>query len=60
MFYFPTPDHRTELMIMYGEALTEASNIPVAPEGITLDTAAPEIAKQLLKHAQSGLSIRKR
>jgi len=60
MFYFPTPDRRTELMIIYGEALTEDSNVPVAAEGHALDSGAPDIAMQLLKHAQTGLSIRKR
>jgi len=41
MFYFPTADRRTELMIIYGEALAGGSTIPVAVDGVTLDSASP-------------------
>jgi hypothetical protein len=58
-FYFPTADRRTELMIIYGEALAESSKVPVAVDGVILDTASPGDAKILLKHAQKGLSIQK-
>jgi hypothetical protein len=57
MFYFPTADRRTELMIIYGEALAGESTIPVAVDGVTLDTASPDTAKMLLQHAQKGLTI---
>jgi hypothetical protein len=58
MFYLPTPDHRTELMLIYGEAVAENSPIPIHTEGLTLDTASPESAKTLLDHARSSLSLR--
>jgi hypothetical protein len=62
MFYLPTPDHRTELMIIYGEALPEDSKIPVKPardEGVRLDDAAPEAEKDILDRALRGLALRK-
>lgn len=62
MFYLPTPDHRTELMIIYGEALPEDSKVPLnasKDEGVLLDEAAPQVAKDLLDHALQGLVLRK-
>jgi hypothetical protein len=46
MFYLPTTDHCTELMIIYEEALPEDSGIPVKParDGGVRDDAAPRIA----------------
>lgn len=57
MFYFPTADRRTELMIIYGEALAADSKIPVAADGVTLDITSPDTAKMLLQHAKKGLTI---
>ena len=40
MVYLPTPDHRTELMIIYGEALADNSSIPfksARDEGVLLN-----------------------
>jgi hypothetical protein len=48
MFYLPTPDRRSELMIIYGEALPVDSKIPVRKEGVQLDTDSPEAAKLFL------------
>jgi hypothetical protein len=59
MFHLPTPDHRTELMIIYGESLPDDSKIPVAKDGVLLDSASPEAAKTLLDHARHSLTIRK-
>lgn len=59
MFYLPTPDRRTELMIIYGESLPEDSKIPAAEDGVRLDDANPEAAKTLLDHARHSLTIRK-
>lgn len=58
MFHLPTADRRTELMIIYGEALAEGSKVPVGTDGVALDAAAPDTAKILLEHAQEGLRIR--
>jgi hypothetical protein len=59
MFHLPTPDRRTELMIIYGESLPNDSKIPVAKDGVLLDNASPEAAKTLLDHARHSLTIRK-
>ena len=59
MFYLPTADRRTELMVIYGEALAEPSNVPVTADGVALDTTAPDAAKMILEHAQKSLNIRK-
>jgi hypothetical protein len=59
MFHLPTADHRTELMIIYGEALPSGSKIPASAEGVHLDQASPESANLLLAHAKQSLTIRK-
>jgi hypothetical protein len=60
MFHLPTPDHRTELMIIYGEALPEDSKIPVRKDGVELDKESPDSARLLLDDARKDLIIRKR
>lgn len=59
MFHLPTPDRRTELMIIYGETVPDHSPIPIRAEGLPLDNAFPELAKTLLDHVRTGLTIRK-
>lgn len=59
MFHLPTPDRRTELMIIYGEALPDASEVPVREGGVELDKEAPAAAQTFLEHARRDLSIRK-
>jgi len=59
MFHLPTADRRTELMIIYGEAVPEDSKIPVRGEGLRLDGAFPDAANTLLDHAREDLTIRK-
>lgn len=62
MSYLPAPDHRTELMIIYGEALPEDSKVPLKAsrnEGVLLDEVAPQVAKDLVEHALQGLVLRK-
>ena len=59
MFHLPTPDRRTELMIIYGEALPEGSAVPVREGGVQLDKESPASAKVFLEHARRDLSIRK-
>lgn len=59
MFHLPTPDRRSELMIIYGESLPADSKIPATTEGVLLDKASPESAKLLLDHAKQNLTIRK-
>lgn len=62
MFYLPTADHRAELMIIYGEPLPEDSKVPLKSsrdEGVLLDDAAPQAAKDLLNRALQGLKLRR-
>lgn len=60
MFYLPTPDRRTELMIIYGEALPNDSKVPVREGGVQLDTESPESAHLFLEHARRDLGILKK
>jgi hypothetical protein len=60
MFHLPSADHRSELMIIYGEALPQNSAIPVRKEGVDLDTESPDSAQVLLEHARQGLVIHTR
>lgn len=60
MFHLPTPDRRTELMIIYGEAVTPQSGIPIGASGIELDQDAPQAAQRLLDDLKRDLIIRKR
>jgi hypothetical protein len=62
MVYLPTPDHRTELMIIYAEAVAENSSVPfksAKDEGVLLNDAAPQAASELLASALAGLTLRK-
>jgi hypothetical protein len=60
MFHLPSADHRSELMIIYGEALPQNSAIPVRKEGVDLDTESSDSARVLLEHARQGLVIHTR
>jgi hypothetical protein len=57
MFHLPTPDRRTELMIIYGEALPEDSSVPVRKEGVDLMKEDPAFAKKLLDDLKTQLTI---
>jgi hypothetical protein len=60
MFYLPTADRRTELMIIYGEALPAESPIPVGKDWVELDKDAPALARQILEDARRDMAIHKR
>ena len=60
MFHLPSADHRTELMIIYGEALPQNTAIPVRDGGVPLDTESPGSAQIFLEHARRGLTVQKR
>lgn len=60
MFHLPTMDRRTELMIIYGEALPDDSAVPVSESGVPLDKEAPDSAHLFLEHARRDLGILKR
>jgi len=57
MFHLPTPDRRTELMIIYGEVLPEGSSVPARKEGVDLTKEDPAFAETLLDHLRSQLTI---
>jgi hypothetical protein len=57
MFHLPTPDRRSELMIIYGEALPEDSSVPVRKEGVDLMKDDPAFAKKLLDDLKAQLTI---
>jgi hypothetical protein len=58
MFHLPSADHRSELMIIYGEALPQNSAVPVREKGFDLGAESPDSAQVLLEHARQGLVIR--
>jgi hypothetical protein len=57
MFHLPTADHRTELMIIYGEALPEDSAVPVRKDGVDIMQESPAFAQKLLADLKSQLTI---
>lgn len=60
MFHLPTPDRRTELMIIYGEALPENSSVPVRKEGVDLMKEDQAFAKKLLGDLKAQLTIQRK
>ena len=57
MFHLPTPDRRSELMIIYGEALPANSSVPVRKEGVDLMKDDPASATKLLDDLKAQLTI---
>lgn len=57
MFHFPSADRRSELMIIYGEAVRLQSDVPLRPGGVALDQESPELAQRFLEHARKDVSI---
>jgi hypothetical protein len=60
MFYLPNPDRRSELMIIYGEALASDAKVELSDDGTALDEQLPEVAKMIRTHAIDGVKITKR
>ena len=60
MFHLPSADRRSELMIIYGEALPQDSAIPVREKGLNLDTESPDSAQLLFEHARHVLIVQTR
>jgi hypothetical protein len=58
MFYLPTADRRTELMIIYGEALPERSSTPTSADGTKLDSAYTSAAQVLVDHVRRVLTLK--
>jgi hypothetical protein len=57
MFHLPSADRRSELMIIYGEALPLQSRTPVDDDGRSLDAESPADARLFLEHALQGLTL---
>src|SRR5215471_1385165 len=57
LFHFTNADRRSEVMIIYGEAVSESSSIPVTGNRISLDRTAPDAARLLLAHAREAISV---
>ena len=60
MFHLPSSDHRTELMILYGEALPQNTAVPVRNGVVLLDAESPSSAHMFLEHAREGLIVQTR
>jgi len=58
MFYLPGNDRRRELMIIYGEALPEGTQVPTSDDGAPLDHVLAGEGRQLVDHVRAGLTIR--
>ncbi len=59
MVHLPSADRRSELMIIYGEALPQDSRTPVSVEGVSLDAESPTEAKLFLQRALQGMTLRR-
>jgi len=60
MFHVPSADRRTELMIIYGEALPQGFTIPVERSGDSLDKESSSSAQMFLEHARQELVVQAR
>lgn len=60
MVHLPSTDHRTELLILYGEALPSQSDIPVGKDGVRLDKETRGTGTIFLEHAYKELVVRRR
>lgn len=60
LFHYPTADRRSEVMVIYGEAVPDSSSIPVAGNRTSLDRSAPNAAALLVAHARDALTVRRR
>jgi hypothetical protein len=60
MVHLPSIDHRTELLILYGEALPLHNYVPIGKDGVHLGTESPGMAQTFLERARQGLVVRKR
>jgi len=60
-FYLPDSSNRSELMIIYGEALSQADLDGTAiPAEESADVKFPKLAAKVIEHVGSGVSIRRR
>jgi hypothetical protein len=59
MFHLPTPDRRSELMIIYGQALPEGSTVPIPNDGGDLSKDSPAEAEKVLETIKGDLRIQR-
>jgi hypothetical protein len=60
MIYLPSPDKRSELMIIYAESVDANDLPPDAEGGVQVDEQTPQLAKKILHNALSGMKVRRR
>lgn len=60
MFHLPTPDHRSELMIIYGEALAQDFSIPLSKDGVDVAKESPAFSQKLLDDLKRDLTIQRK
>ena len=60
MFHVPSADRRTELMIIYGEALPQGFTIPVERSGDSLGKESSSSAQMFLERARQKLVVQAR
>lgn len=58
MFHLPTPYRRTELMVIYGKAISSGSGIPFSRDSVVLDKDAPDAARHLLEELRRDLTVK--
>jgi hypothetical protein len=59
-FYLPDSSRRSELMIIYGETLTQADLGAAIPAEESADVKYPEVAARVIAHMGQGVTIRRR
>lgn len=57
MYHVPAADHRSELAIIYGEALPTDTTFPYGEDIVSLDKILPKSAKMFFSRARRGLAI---
>jgi len=60
MFHVPSADRRTELMIIYGEALPQDFAVPARKSGDSLDKESSSSAQTFLEHARQEIVVQAR
>lgn len=58
LIHLPNPDKRSELMIIYGEALPSDVKANVSDDGAPMDEESPDVSRMIREHAAAGLKIK--
>jgi hypothetical protein len=60
MIHLPTPDKRSELMIIYAESMDTKDVLKGAEDGALLDEQSPQVAQKVLQNAVSEMKVTRR